>query len=543
MVFEIIERDLMGRIGRVKTKSGIIETPAILPVINPFKLTIPPKTLQIEFKVNAIITNAYILMKNFYKEVTAAGVHKFLDFNGPIMTDSGAYQLLVYGEVDATPEEIVKFQELINPDICVFLDVPTGSGVSYKTARKTVDETLRRGRECLEIKSKEGILWVGPVQGGEFIDLVEESARQISRLPFDLYALGSPTKFLEQYNYSKIVEMIVAAKRNLPLNKPVHLFGAGHPMVFPLAVVLGCDIFDSASYALYAEGERYITPYGTKRLSELKDVICTCPVCYKHTPSEILRMEKKMRIKLLAEHNLHVILNEINNIKYAIREGRLWEYLECKSRSHPTLYDAFKLLKKYQDYLEKGTPTSKKRALLWLSDETVNRPEIKRHLDRLNKLQIPWQPRTLLIVPEFKNKPFSKSKLYNQLLNNILMRTDILKNVQIVILSKMFGLIPIEIEEYYPLSQHLTPTIISETHLNLIKDTLIKFISMNYFKKIILLNDERQYGSILTEFLLNMRNENKFSDLQVFKLNNSSYIGQEDLYKLKAILTGDIENC
>ncbi len=543
MVFEIVERDLMGRIGRIKTKSGVIETPALLPVVNPLKLTIPPNILQANFKVNAIITNAYILKKNCYDEVVLKGVHRFLDFNGPVMTDSGAYQLLVYGEVDTTPEEIVRFQELINSDICVFLDVPTGSGVSYKIARETVEETIRRGRECLEMKSKEDILWVGPIQGGEFIDLVEESARRMGQLPFDIYAIGSPTKFLEQYNYSKIVEMITAAKNNLPLDKPVHLFGAGHPMTLALAVALGCDIFDSASYALYAEGDRYITPNGTVRLSELKDTVCTCPVCSKYNPIEIIQMEKEMRVKLLAEHNLHVILNEINNIKYSIREGRLWEHLEYDSRSHPALYDAFKLLKNYQDYLEKGTPTSKKRALLWLSDETVNRPEVKRHLARLIEVEVPWRPKILILVPESKNKPFNKSKLHNQLLNIILAREDVLKSVQIAVLSKMFGLIPVEIEEYYPLSQYLTPSGISDTQLRLIKEALIQFINRNCFKKIILLNDEAQYGSALVEFLLNIREENRILEVDVFQLNRSNYITREDLVRLKTTLTAGVEKC
>ncbi|WEU40953.1 MAG: tRNA guanosine(15) transglycosylase TgtA [Candidatus Odinarchaeum yellowstonii] len=543
MVFEIIERDLMGKIGRIKTKSGYIETPALLPVVNPLKLTIPPNELKANFKVPAIITNAYILRKNCGESVISRGVHEFLDFKGPIMTDSGAYQLLVYGAVDITSEEIIRFQELINADICVFLDTPTGSGVNYKTARQTVDETLRRARECIEIKSKEGVLWVGPIQGGEFIDLVEESSRRMGELPFDIYAIGSPTKFLEQYNYSKIVEMIAAAKRNLPLNKPVHLFGAGHPMVFPLAIALGCDIFDSASYALYAEGDRYITSHGTRRLSELRDVICTCPVCAKHTPDELLQMGKNLRTKLLAEHNLHAILNEVNNIKCAIREGRLWEYLELNSRSHPSLYEAFKLLKKYQAYLEKGTPTSKKRALLWLSDETVNRPEIKRHLERLINTRIPWQPEVLILVAEPKNKPFNKSKLFNQLLNTIIEKDVVLKNIQIAILSKMFGLIPLEIEEYYPLSQHLTPTTISETQLNLIKDNLIKCIEKNYFKKIILLNDENQYGEALINLLLYMKSENKISDFKVFTLNRSDRLAREDLLKLKTILTESVKEC
>ncbi|MEM2876081.1 MAG: tRNA-guanine transglycosylase, partial [Candidatus Bathyarchaeia archaeon] len=103
MSFEVRDHDLAGRVGKLKTRSGVIETPALLPVINPNVQPITPKEMKEEFKVSAIITNAYILMKSFRSTVIEKGVHEFLGFDGVVATDSGAYQLLLYGNVDATP--------------------------------------------------------------------------------------------------------------------------------------------------------------------------------------------------------------------------------------------------------------------------------------------------------------------------------------------------------------------------------------------------------------------------------------------------------
>jgi 7-cyano-7-deazaguanine tRNA-ribosyltransferase len=102
------------------------------------------------------------------------------------MTDSGAYQLLTYGDVEVAPSEIVNFQEKIGSDIGVILDVPTGGYEKRDRAIFTVEETIRRARELARIRKRDDILWVGPVQGGTFPDLVEHSAREMGTLGFDI---------------------------------------------------------------------------------------------------------------------------------------------------------------------------------------------------------------------------------------------------------------------------------------------------------------------------------------------------------------------
>ena len=108
MSFEVREKDLLARIGKLKTKSRVVETPLLFPVINPNIQPIPPKKIETEFGFDALITNAYILKKRFQNQPIEKGLHKFLDFNDTIMTDSGAYQILVYGDIEVTSKLILK---------------------------------------------------------------------------------------------------------------------------------------------------------------------------------------------------------------------------------------------------------------------------------------------------------------------------------------------------------------------------------------------------------------------------------------------------
>src|SRR4030042_6694486 len=125
MTFETKEKDLLGRIGKLKTKSGAVETPLLFPVINPSIQPVPTKRLKEHFGFEAVITNAYILKKRYGNKVMEQGLHKFLNYDSVVMTDSGAYQILVYGGVEVTQAEIVDYEERIGSDIATILDIPT----------------------------------------------------------------------------------------------------------------------------------------------------------------------------------------------------------------------------------------------------------------------------------------------------------------------------------------------------------------------------------------------------------------------------------
>ncbi|MEM0057291.1 MAG: tRNA guanosine(15) transglycosylase TgtA [Candidatus Bathyarchaeia archaeon] len=496
MSFEVKDRDLLARIGKLRTKSGAVETPLLFPVVNPAVQPISPKRIREEFGFEALITNAYILKKRFKMEPAERGLHKFLDFNGVVMTDSGAYQILVYGDVETTSEEIVAYQEQIDTDIATILDWPTGWKATRRHAEQTVEETLKRARELFQIRTREDILWVGPVQGGRYLDLVAKSASEMGKLPFHIHALGSPTEVMENYRFDVLVDMILTAKMNLPIERPLHLFGAGHPFMFALAVALGCDLFDSAAYAIYAKEGRYMTETGTVRLEELEYFPCACPKCSSKTPKEISEMPPKERQVFLAEHNLYACLSEIRRVKQAIREGRLWEHLELRSHGHPTLLQALKRLKIYEEFIEKHSPTVKPSGLFFFSSLGLSRPEVVRHRVRLSERFTHYEREALILMPQTKTKPFHRSKLYKKLgkaLRNTLRMEDTAK-IQVCFYEAPFGLVPIELDEVYPLSQHETALPPDLETIEYVAAQVVNHISQQNYKIVAFLNNHEVWG-------------------------------------------------
>jgi 7-cyano-7-deazaguanine tRNA-ribosyltransferase len=499
MSFEIRDRDLLARLGKIKTKSGILETPSLLPVINPAVQPIPPKKMSELLNCKALITNAYIIKKHFENKAIHRGIHDLLDFDGVLMTDSGAYQILVYGDIKTSPEEIVRYQEEINTDIATILDVPTGWEVSREYAKQTVKKTLKRAKELSKMKTRDDIVWVGPVQGGNYLDLVAKSAKEMGKLPFEIHALGSPTPVLEQYLFGTLVDMIFTAKMNLPLDRPLHLFGAGHPFMFALAVALGCDLFDSAAYAIYARKDRYMTEYGTANLGKLAYFPCSCPVCSGNDPKKLRETAKGEREKLLAQHNLNVCFSEIRRIRQAIVEGRLWEYLETRAYGHPSLLQALKRLRKYEDYLERSSPVTKRRGLFFFSSAGLTRPEIVRHRKRLSESYLPPRgAKILVLLPQTKTKPFHKSEEQRRLDKAIQHKIGTrAPRIHICTYAAPFGVVPVEIDEIYPLSQYESTDSFDAETIDYVAEQVENYImKTNYDRVILLQRSETWKGKI-----------------------------------------------
>jgi 7-cyano-7-deazaguanine tRNA-ribosyltransferase len=491
MSFEIRERDLLARIGRLKTKSGILETPAFLPVINPTIQPISPQTISQEYGCKGFMTNAYIIQKRLKNEALKMGVHNLLGFNGVIMTDSGGYQVLVYGDVKTTNEEIVHFQENIQTDIATILDVPTGWGVSQQYARHTVNETFKSAKEWEKMKTLDDVAWIGPIQGGHYLNLIAKSAKKMGKLPFQIHALGSPTPVMERYLFDTLVDMILTAKQHLPFERPLHLFGAGHPFMFSLAIALGCDLFDSAAYAIYAREDRYMTESSTSRMRELHYFPCSCPVCARSSPENVLEMPKTERQNFLAKHNLYVCFSEIRRIKQAIVEGRLWEHLQMRAHGHSALLQGLKRLEKYSDYLEKSSPVSKPSGLSFYDYIDLFRPEVVRHRKRLlERYSPPKEATILLLLPQVKTKPFHKSKELTKTLKMISQKLgDKVCFLDICTYAAPFGIIPIQIDETYPMSQYEIGLSLDNETINYVAMQVANYISNKHYEQVILLDD------------------------------------------------------
>jgi 7-cyano-7-deazaguanine tRNA-ribosyltransferase len=523
--FEVKEKDLLARIGKLKTKSGTVETPLLFPVINPAIQTVAPSRMREQFGFEALITNAYILKKRLQHQTDGNDVHKILDFNGVVMTDSGAYQILVYGDIDVTPREIVSYQEKIDTDIATILDIPTGWDISEEHAEQTVQETLKRAKEFFTLKTRDDILWVGPVQGGRYLNLVAKSAGETGKLPFQIHALGSPTEVMERYRFDVLVDMIMTAKMNLPIERPLHLFGAGHPFMFSLATALGCDLFDSAAYAIYAKENRYMTETGTSRLNELEYFPCACPKCAGTNPKRVLELSREDRQVFLTEHNLYVCSAEIRRIKQAIKDGRLWEHLEARAHSHPALLEAVKKLDNYKEFIEKHSPSVKKSGLFFLNSMALMRPEVIHYRKNLaERYSKPKETKLLVLVPQSRMKPFQKShdfKRIKRLLQKQFRKQ--LKEVHVCFYAAPFGVVPAELDEMYPLSQHETALPLDKETVDYVAEQVADYIKRTNYQTVILINDSETWRKAILDACRKTcrRKKKPFKSIDISKLGTA----------------------
>jgi 7-cyano-7-deazaguanine tRNA-ribosyltransferase len=390
-VFETRTWDGAGRLGELEVpRAGVtVETPALMPVVNPHLRTVAPARME-ELGAQVLITNGYILYgsDDYREQALEQGLHDLYDFSGAIVTDSGSFQLSVYGdeEVDIDTREILAFQRDIGSDIGTPVDIPTPPEAERERAERELATTQERLELAVDLDLGDMLL-NAPVQGATFTDLRERAGEHARTTGADVFPVGAVVPLLNDYRYAEAVEVALAAKRGLGPAAPVHLFGAGHPMTFALAAAAGCDLFDSAAYALYARDDRYLTVRGTEHLDELEYLPCPCPVCTEHDATSLQAAGEVERERLLAEHNLHVSFVEMRRVRQAIRRGDLLELVEARARSHPTVLSGYRALLDATDDLKRGDPVSKD-AFFHVSTESARRPEVRRHHDRLARLPI-----------------------------------------------------------------------------------------------------------------------------------------------------------
>ena len=516
-MFEIKAKDMRGRVGVLKTKHGNVNTPALMPVIHPRKQAVDVK----KYGADIVITNAYLIYKDdeLKQKAVDEGLHNLINFDGPVMTDSGSFQLSVYGDVEITNKEVIEFQELIGTDIGTSLDIPTAPFVDREKAESDLKITLERAREAVEFKKENDIemLLNSVVQGSTFMDLRQKCASELSKLDADLYPIGAVVPLMESYHYKELVDVVMNSISNLPDNTARHLMGAGHPMIFALAVAMGCDLFDSAAYILYAEDDRLLSTRGTFKLENLQEMPCSCEVCSKYTPDDLRAMPKEKRRDLIAQHNLHVSFAELRLIRQAIYEGSLMELVEERCRAHPALLDAVRQLSNYSDDLEKYDPRSKKSAFFYTGPESLGRSEVLRHQQKL--LEMP-KKRDLVILPPTR-KPYSKfisGKLGEFYIYGSEQEFDA-DNTDFMVLDVPFGLIPLEIDEVYPLSQSAAPKIRDKDSIDFISSFLSDFIE-NYEQVLI-------HSRVIKDLDIGLYNKSVENDEIRYK--------KDDVKKIKAI--------
>ncbi len=390
-MFELLDRDAAGRLCSLTIGKNKIKTPEIAVVVNP-----NIKSLKIEdiiaTKPNLLITNAYIINRNpqtLSDIKNSGGLHNYFKWQNLIYTDSGTFQQFSHGKEssDWGPETTLKAQMDLGSDIITPLDrFVLLTDTKAEAKRKVLETAKRLGEARKTIKER---FLVGPIQGGGFMDLRKLSCKLTVKEQPDLFAIGGIVPLMEQYRFAELANIIITCKQNIPAGKPVHAFGAGHPMLFSLLAAIGCDLFDSAMYSLAARRSAFLTVSGTLPVSELSELPCSCKACSGTTAAELKSMEKQDLENLLALHNLNITLAEIKTVREAIRGKWLWELVQQRCRSHPALLEALRfVLKTYGKWLLQQEPVSKKSAFQWLGEESDWRPEVLRAQEWLRRVHV-----------------------------------------------------------------------------------------------------------------------------------------------------------
>lgn len=467
-----------------------------MPVINPNIDLISPKEMRERFGCEMIITNSYVIHKHddLREKALSSGVHSVVDWDGALMTDSGTFQMYVYGDVEVGPEEIVDFQAKMGVDVATCLDLFVTPDHTREEAEHAVRTTIERTKASVAHKGNS--MLNATVQGGTNLDLRNLCAQAYRDLDVDYHTIGGVVPVMERQMYPELVDMILASQHGLRKDRPVHLFGAGHPLVFPLATALGCDLFDSSSYAKYAKDGRIMTESGTLHVEELDEWPFASAELEKWTPQEVTKsLQHKGRFsdkgpnweaqRAIAMHNLDVCFADIRRIRTAIRDGNLWELVEQRAAAHPLLAAATRRLgtPEAQAWLEQREPVSSRKAMKYTGSLTHGRPMFhrirRRMLERFDPVGIPQEAQEtnswanegeekleVAMHKEPKSKPFSAG---------IGWQLD--KEQDHVVISAL-GPTPLGLDEAYPFAQSVFPRLdgLDREHMGWVGQTKDAFL-------------------------------------------------------------------
>jgi queuine tRNA-ribosyltransferase len=363
--FEILKTDPTGaRLGRLTTPHGVIDTPAFMPVgtYGTVKAMSPAELQDIGAQI--VLGNTFHLWLRPGLEVIAAhgGLHRFMGWHGPILTDSGGFQVFSLGAMrkiseegvkfqspvngDAcflTPEESMRIQRVLNSDIVMVFDECTPYPADVAQAAESMELSLRwaeRSKRAFDAGTSAADgnpnALFGIVQGGMHEPLRDRSLAGLTQIGFDGYAIGG----LSVGEPKEDMERILAhTAPRLPADKPRYLMGVGTPEDIVGAVEQGIDMFDCVLPTRNARNGWIYTRHGTIKLRNAQyrddvrplDEACGCYTCRNFTRSYLHHLQKVNEIlgaRLNTWHNLHYYLELMQGLRGAIERGRLAEFVE-----------------------------------------------------------------------------------------------------------------------------------------------------------------------------------------------------------------------
>jgi queuine tRNA-ribosyltransferase len=357
-MFELFCRDAStkARRGRLTTSHGVIETPAFMPVGTQGSVKgVSPQELR-ELKAQIILGNTYHLFVRPGIEVIrrCEGLHRFMNWDGPILTDSGGYQIFSLAKLRKITEEGVAFQNhidgtptFISPEIAMEIQAVLGSDIAmvldecppwpceYDYAARSLEMTIRWAKRCKRTsdlsatRPPPSALVFGIVQGGTFEELRRSSAQALAALNFDGYAIGGVSVGEPEPEMMQAVEW---SEPHLPENKPRYAMGLGTPPQLIELIARGMDMFDCVLPTRLARNGTAFTSSGTLNLRNTEFALqtgpleegCECAACRGFSRAYIrhlIKAEEILGLRLISIHNLHFYLELMSCARRAIEDG------------------------------------------------------------------------------------------------------------------------------------------------------------------------------------------------------------------------------
>jgi len=355
--YHLLHQDKLARYGKLETNYGTFETPMFMPVGTQATVkTLEPREIK-EINSGVILSNTYHLWLRPGEDIVnkAGGLHKFMNYDGPILTDSGGFQVFslarpkditeegvmfkshLNGEkLFLTPEKSIEIQNKLDSDIAMSFDECIPYPATYDYVKNSVMRTLRWAERGRKVHSNENQSLFGIVQGGEYPDLREYCAKELVKMDFDGYSVGGTSVGEGKDVMYKMVEDSV---KYLPEDKPRYLMGVGDPLDIVEGIERGIDMFDCVLPTRLARHGHAFTRTGKINLKNAKykedftciDNTCDCYACKNYTKAYIRHLivaNETLGQRLLSIHNLRFLIKLTEECRVSIQENRFKEYKE-----------------------------------------------------------------------------------------------------------------------------------------------------------------------------------------------------------------------
>ena len=348
------EKDTEGRLGKITIRGKEYDTPMFMPVGT--QATVKGLTPEMVKECGSaiILANTYHLWERPGEDIVfkAGGLHKFMNYDGPMLTDSGGFQVFslakpkdikeegVYfkSTIDGkklflSPEKSIEIQEKLGADIIISFDECPGYPSTYEYMKNSVERTLRWAKRGKDVHTTDQLLF-GVVQGGEYPDLRKHSALELVKMDFPGYTVGG-TSVGEGKDV--MYNMITFSTKYLPVDKPRYLMGVGDPIDIIEGVMRGIDMFDCVLPTRIARHGNAFTHHGKMNLKNAKykedfehiEDCCDCYTCKHYSRAYIrhlLMCDEMLAGTLLSIHNIRFLIKLTEDIRDSIKNDRLLEF-------------------------------------------------------------------------------------------------------------------------------------------------------------------------------------------------------------------------